>query len=239
MIYGVIGDIHNNYDALSAVVQALRQEKVDRVLCVGDVVGYAAEPASCIDLVRDLNCISVAGNHDYAAVGKFPAEYFHYDARSVIVWTMNKLTHGYLDFLRNMPLVVELDDITIVHGSLNRPEFFDYITTGADAQLSLDLLKTPICFYGHTHIPMCVYRENGLVRMDRGTVYHLKNAEKALINVGSVGQSRDWDVRACFAIYDSEEKIVQIKRVKYDIHSAAEKIYKAGLPSSNALRLIG
>lgn len=239
MIYGIIGDIHSNYDALSAVVQALRQENIDRVLCVGDIIGYAAEPAPCIDLVRDLNCISVAGNHDYAAVGKFPAEYFHNDARSAIVWTTKKLTHGYLDFLRSMPLVVELDGITMVHGSLNRPEFFDYITTGTDAQLSLDLLKTPICFYGHTHIPMCIYWENGLFHTDRGSVYHLKNAEKALVNVGSIGQSRDWDVRACFAIYDSEEKIVQIKRVKYDINSAVEKIYKAGLPSSNALRLIG
>jgi diadenosine tetraphosphatase ApaH/serine/threonine PP2A family protein phosphatase len=235
----VIGDIHSNYDALSAVVQSLQREKVDRVLCVGDIVGYAAEPAPCIDLVHDLNCVFVAGNHDYAAVGKFPADYFHHDARAAIMWTIKNLTQGYLDFLRNMPLIEELDDITIVHGSLNRPEFFDYIRTGADAQMSFDLLKTSMCFFGHTHIPMGIYLENGTVHVDRGTVYYLKNAEKALINVGSVGQSRDWDARACFAIYDSEEKVVQIKRVKYDINSAAEKIYQAGLPASNALRLIG
>ncbi|MFN3531043.1 MAG: metallophosphoesterase family protein [Candidatus Brocadia sp.] len=239
MIYGIIGDVHSNYEALTAVVNELRGEHVDKILCTGDIIGYAAEPVQCIDLVRELNCIVVAGNHDYAAVGKFPAGYFHADARAAILWTAKQLSAEYIDFLKNLPLVVELNDITLVHASLNHPEFFDYITTGAEAQLNLDILKTPICFYGHSHVPLAILLEGGGMRVDRGGVFDLDNVEKALINVGSVGQPRDWDIRASYALYDDEKKVVQIKRVKYNIRDAVNKIYMAGLPEINALRLMG
>lgn len=238
MKYGVVGDIHSNYDALTAVVKELRNEHIDRILCVGDIVGYAAEPMECIDLIRELNCTVVAGNHDYAVVGEFPANYFHADARDAVMWTARKLPKEHLDFLKNMPLVEELDGITLVHGSLNHPEFFDYIRTAIDAQLSFDLLKTPICFFGHTHIPLAIYLEKGSIQTDRGHVFDLKKADKVLVNVGSVGQSRDWDLRASCAIYDTEKLTVEIRRVKYNINSAVEKIYAAGLPAVNALRLM-
>lgn len=239
LLYGVIGDIHSNYEALTAVVHELHRERVDRILCTGDIVGYAAEPIQCIDLIRELNCIVVAGNHDYAAVGKFPAGYFHADARTAILWTAKQLPVDCRDFLKRLPLVVELNDITLVHASLNHPEFFDYITTGAEAQLNFDLLKTRICFYGHSHVPLAIFWEGGNIRVDKGGAFELNNAEKSLINVGSVGQPRDWDIRASYAIYDDEKNAVQIKRVKYNIHDAVNKIYKAGLPEINALRLMG
>lgn len=238
MIYGVIGDIHSNCDALESVIHELQQAHVDKVLCVGDVVGYAAEPARCIDLVRELNCTVVAGNHDYAVVGKFPSNYFHSDAREAVLWTARHLSDGYMDFLKNLPLVEEVDGITIVHGSLNHPEFFDYIRTAVEAQLSFDLLKTPICFFGHTHIPLVIYLEKEIIRVDKGPVFDLKKAEKALVNVGSVGQSRDWDLRASCAIYDTDKMTVEIRRIKYNINSAVQKIYSAGLPAVNALRLM-
>lgn len=237
MIYGVIGDIHSNYDALTAVVNELRQEHVDKVLCIGDIVGYAAEPAKCIDLVRELNCTTVAGNHDYAVVGNFPVNYFHADARAAVLWTMKRLSDEYINYLGNLPLVEELDGITLVHGSLNHPEFFDYIRTGADALVSFDILKTPICFYGHTHIPLAIFFDKGNISIDRGNVFDLSNIDKVLINVGSVGQPRDWDLRASCAIYDTEKKIAKIKRVKYNINDAVQKIYLAGLPGINAMRL--
>src|SRR3989304_4885179 len=182
--YGVIGDIHSNYDALTAVIDELRLEHVDKILCVGDIVGYAAEPVKWIDLVRELNCTVVAGNHDYAVVGKFPVNYFHSDARAAVLWTEKQLPNEYLDFLKKMPLVEELDGITLVHGSLNHPEFFDYIRTVVDAQLSFDLLKTPICFYGHTHIPLVFYLKEGNIQVERGPVFDIKKADKVLVNVG-------------------------------------------------------
>ncbi len=237
MIYGVIGDIHSNYDALTAVVRELQQEHVDKVLCVGDIVGYAAEPKKCIDLVGELHCTAVAGNHDYAVVGKFPMNYFHADARAAVLWTIQQLSDDHMAFLRNLPLTEELDGITLVHGSLNHPEFFDYILSAADAQASFDLLKTPICFYGHTHIPLALFLDKGNIYVDRGNTFDLQNGEKVLINVGSVGQPRDWDLRASYAIYDTEKKTVKIKRVKYNINDAIGKIYLAGLPGINALRL--
>lgn len=237
MIYGIIGDIHSNYDALTAVIHELRLEHVDTILCVGDIVGYAAEPVKCIDLLRELNCISVAGNHDYAVVGKFPLGYFHADARSAVLWTAKQLSDEHISFLENLPLIKEIEGITLVHGSLNHPEFFDYIITEPDAQLNLDILKTSVCFYGHTHVPLGIFLENGVMHIERGGAFNLNNREKALINVGSVGQPRDWDLRASCAIYYVEEKIVKIKRVKYNINEAVEKIYSARLPGINALRL--
>ncbi len=239
MIYGVIGDIHSNGDALTAILDEMRQEHVDNVLCVGDIVGYAAEPAECIDLIRESACAVVAGNHDYAVVGKFPVNYFNADARSAALWTADQLSGGALDFLKNLPLMERLPGITLVHGSLHRPEFFDYITTIIEAGLAFDQLETPVCFYGHTHVPLGILLADGKISVDTGNVFDLSKAEKALINVGSVGQPRDWDIRASYALYDTEKKIVKIHRVKYDINSAANKIYSAGLPSFNALRLAG
>src|SRR3990172_3986 len=201
LIYGVMGDIHSNYDALMAVVDELRLEHLYKILFVLDI-------------------------------------YFHADARDAVVWTARQLSNEYLDFLKKMPLVEELDGITLVHGSLNHPEFFDYIRTVVDAQLSFDLLKTPICFYGHTHIPLVFYLKEGNIHVDRGHVFDVKKADKVLINVGSVGQSRDWDLRASCAIYDTDKMTVEIRRVKYNINRAVQKIYSACLPSLNALRLM-
>lgn len=239
LIYGVIGDVHSNYEALTAVVNELREERVDKILCTGDIIGYAAEPIQCIDLIRELDCVVVAGNHDYAAVGKFPAGYFHADARNAIIWTAKQLTPGYTEFLKTLPLVVELDGITLVHASLNHPEFFDYITSGVEAQLNFDILKTQICFYGHSHVPLAIFYDKGNIHVDKGGVFDLQNVDRVLVNVGSVGQPRDWDIRASYAIYDTNRKLVQIKRVKYNIRNAVDKIYKAGLPGINALRLMG
>jgi len=239
MIYGIIGDIHSNGDALTAILGEMRREHVDGVLCVGDIVGYAAEPTECIDLVREAACAVVAGNHDYAVAGKFPVNYFNADARSAALWTIDRLSGGARDFLKNLPLVERLPGITLVHGSLHRPEFFDYITSMAEAKQAFDQLDTPICFYGHTHVPLGITLTDGRITVDTGHVFDLSKAEKALINVGSVGQPRDWDIRASYALYDTEKRVVKINRVKYDIHSAADKIYSAGLPKFNALRLTG
>ncbi len=238
MIYGIIGDIHSNFDALMAVVEDISKAHIDKLLCVGDIIGYAAEPAKCIDLIRELNCTVVAGNHDYAAIGRFPLTYFNDDAKSSVLWTSKQLLRDQLDYLKNLPLVLELDDLTIVHASLNRPEFFTYILSSIDAQRCFDLLNNPVCFFGHTHVPLAIYLNNETVHLDKGNCFHLQTVEKALVNVGSVGQPRDWDIRASYAIYDSSQKTIQIKRVKYDIQSAMSKIRLAGLPAANALRLL-
>lgn len=239
MIYGIVGDIHSNGDALTAIFEEMRRERVDGVLCVGDIVGYAAEPTECVDLIRESAVAVVAGNHDYATVGKSPVNYFNADARSAILWTAERLSRGALDYLKNLPLVERLPDITLVHGSLHRPEFFDYVTTIIEARLAFDKLETSVCFYGHTHVPLGILLADGKISVNTGNEYDLSKAEKSLINVGSVGQPRDWDIRASYALYDTEKKIVKIHRIKYNVDLAADKIYAAGLPRFNALRLMG
>ncbi|MDR4507507.1 MAG: metallophosphatase family protein [Candidatus Brocadiaceae bacterium] len=238
MLYGVIGDIHSNYEALLAVAEELNRERVDQILCVGDIVGYGADPCKCIELVRELNCVTVAGNHDYAVIEKFPVSYFNEDAKNAALWTIQQLSKDCVDYLKGLPLIVGLDTITLVHGSLNRPEMFNYIVSGPDALASFYLMKTQICFYGHTHVPLANFFHNDSIFVDKGHAFDLVHAEKAMINVGSVGQPRDWDARASYALYDTNRQTVEIKRVKYDIHNAVNKIYEAGLPESSALRLL-
>lgn len=239
MIYAIIGDIHSNFDAFKEVAHAIQWEQVDKILCTGDIVGYAAEPNECIALVKDLKCITVAGNHDYATVDKFPVSYFNYDARVSALWTAKQLSAENVEFLKNLPLVVvdEKEGITLVHASLNKPEIFNYIVSLLDAQLNFDLLNTFVCFYGHTHVPIVFVLLNGMPSLNRESTVDLSECEKALVNVGSVGQPRDWDIMASYTVYDSQKKIVSIKRVKYNIQDAMDKIVMAGLPKMNALRL--
>ena len=237
MIYGVIGDIHSNYEALTAVIDEFRREGIHDILCVGDIVGYAADPAKCIDVIRELNCTIVAGNHDYAVAGKFPLSYFNPDARTTVLWTIEQLSSDQISFLESLPLKRELQDITLVHASLNRPELFDYITTGLDAQLNLDILGTRVCFYGHTHVPAVFLLREGDVRVERGPLIDLKGVDKAIINVGSVGQHRDWDNRPSFVIYNAEKMTIEIRRIKYNVNDAVKKIHSAHLPKVNARRL--
>lgn len=236
MRYGIFGDIHANLEALSAVLRAYSEEKIDRYFCVGDIVGYGADPSQCLQKIRELNCLTVAGNHDYAVAEKLPTDYFNAYAREAVNWTKRQLSAEELEFLSNLQLVAEVDSITLVHGTLKYPEMFDYIQTTYDAYLSLQLLRNKVCFVGHSHVPIAFLQTETIVPTYE-TEIPLRNVGKALINVGSVGQPRDENPKAAYAIYDSDEKKVWIKRVDYDINKAGAKILKAGLPPILAERL--
>ncbi|MDP2943398.1 MAG: metallophosphoesterase family protein [Candidatus Omnitrophota bacterium] len=221
MRYAVFSDIHSNLEALEAVLEALRAEEADRYFCVGDIVGYAADPKACIKMIRELNCLTVCGNHDWAAVDLIDYSYFNVYARASVDWTKTQLDDSERDYLKGLPLKYEDEEITLVHGSLKRPEEFDYIFGEDDASRTLDLCRTKICFVGHTHSP---------AKFTEGS--------KRLVNVGSVGQPRDNDPRAAYCIYDTDTGTVEIKRVKYDIRKAMNKILGAGLPEPLAYRLL-
>ncbi|HHT9125558.1 MAG TPA: metallophosphoesterase family protein [Candidatus Brocadiia bacterium] len=239
MRYGILGDIHGNYDALEAVISDIEKEKIDRLLCVGDIVGYGAEPSKCIETVRRLNCISVAGNHDYAVAGKLGLECFNDDAREGVIWTREHLSAEDLEYLANLPIIIEEEGFTLVHGTLHYPELFGYILSYHDAELCFKAMSASgghLCFMGHSHIPVTFFCGE-LLRYSTDRRITLQNADKFLVNVGSVGQPRDHNPKATYVIYDVENKTIRVRRLDYDIESAARKIRLSGLPIMNAERL--
>jgi diadenosine tetraphosphatase ApaH/serine/threonine PP2A family protein phosphatase len=234
--YGIFGDIHGNYDAFEAVLAEMEKQKVDEVLCLGDIVGYGAEPHRCIQKVREMGCICLAGNHDHAAIGKLDIDFFNLYAREAAVWTRAALEPEDREFLAGLGFVEHLPGFAVVHGSLHGPEMFNYISTIFDADLSFDALDKPLLFYGHTHIPLTFFDTKPMTYTLDAEI-PVGDGTRTLVNVGSVGQPRDEDSRACFAIYDDSAGVVRISRVEYDVHKAAQKIIAAGLPEALAIRL--
>jgi predicted phosphodiesterase len=234
--YGIFGDIHGNYDALEAVIKALEQDGVDAYLCTGDVVGYGAEPSRCIATVREKCVVCLAGNHDHAACGKLDTEFFNIFAKQVAHWTQTHLADEERNWLASLPFICHFEDFTLAHGSAHSPEVFNYITTIFDAELSFECLDKPVLFYGHTHIPLAFFDTVPMTyTMDQEI--HINPEGKTLINIGSVGQPRNEDPRASYALYDSDKQIVYLQRVSYDLKSAGRKIIEAGLPEALAIRL--
>jgi diadenosine tetraphosphatase ApaH/serine/threonine PP2A family protein phosphatase len=240
MKYGILGDIHGNLSALRAVLAALEKERVDLYLSVGDVVGYGAAPRECIEVLREIGATVVKGNHDAACVGELDVMYFNNYARAAVQWTQKVLSKKDSKWLADLELIANLEHACVAHGTYYRPELFDYVQSTTDADPSLDALRLPVCFVGHTHYPVTLLRlRDDPVR----TAYtedkevDLSESHRALINVGSVGQPRDEDPRAAYAVYDSDRERVWIKRVEYDIECEAQRIRAAGLPSALAERL--
>lgn len=237
MRYAVFGDIHGNLEAYQAVLEAIDKENVDRHFCVGDVVGYGANPTQCIELTKKLNCLSVCGNHDWAAVGKTGIEYFNPQAKAAALWTREAISPEDAKYLKALQLVHKDAELTLVHGTLHRPEEFNYVLDAYSARDTLEMMETGIAFIGHSHKPGIFILESGLPQQSLKTSIEITPQRKCLVNVGSVGQPRDLDWRAAFCIYDHDEQTLKIKRVEYDVKKAQGKILKAGLPTASAHRL--
>jgi predicted phosphodiesterase len=237
MKYAIFSDIHGNLEALQTVLKELEKEKADIHLCVGDIVGYGANPTECIREVQALNPVIVCGNHDWAACGMVSSEYFNTYAKNAILWTERQLGEDDKTYLKSLPLTYEDKLVTMVHGTLDFPEEFSYMFDGYAAAKTMELMKTPICFIGHSHIAGTFYERKKIVRYSSGSVIELKPRDTHIVNVGSIGQPRDGDPRASYCVYDSTKGIVEIKRVPYDVVHVQQKILNAGLPSMLASRL--
>ena len=242
MRIGILGDVHGNLEALSSVVDVMRAEGVDEWVQVGDLVGYGPQPSECIDLVRELGCTVCMGNHDAAVLDILDTAYFNNFARQAVEWTRTQLRPQDFDYLRSLQLVVRKELYTVVHGTLQMPDQFGYVISPVEARDSLQLQETFLCFVGHSHVP-AIYLMNDRQQRTLDVVYE-SQAEvpvgdylHVLMNVGSVGQPRDEDPRAAYALYDTETKIASIRRVEYDIASVQAKIRRAGLPEMLANRL--
>ena len=238
MRYAILGDIHGNFQALEAVVRVARSIGADRFLQVGDLVGYGADPGPCLQLVRELQITAVAGNHDWAVIGKLDTSFFNAYARAAVEWTRTVLNEEDRRYLERLPLTRLVDDdVEIAHATLYQPELFDYIQTYGDAHRSLGGMRRPVCFIGHSHIPVAFLQTDTLTHTD-ATAFGLAPRGRALINVGSVGQPRDENPFAAFATYDTPEQRYALHRVPYDVSAAAARIRRAGLPPALGERLL-
>jgi len=239
MRYALFADIHSNLEAFQAVREEFKKEKIDEYICLGDIVGYAANPNDCIQLVKELNPVTIiAGNHDWASAGKADINYFNPIAKEAILWTQKELTKENKNFLQNLPLIKEFNDFVIVHGSLYSPEKWYYIFTLQDAKRNFDVQKKRICFVAHSHQPFIISQDReGNCEGVRGTKVSLKDDYRYLINIGSVGQPRDGNPDACYCLYDADKNEIEIKRIPYEVKKAQDKIISAGLPPKLAFRL--
>jgi len=234
----IISDIHANQNALEAVLADAGE--FDAVWCLGDLVGYGPDPNECVNRIRNLpNLVCIVGNHDAATLNQIDSESFNPEARQVIRWTQAALTDGNLDFLRNLPERVNLDHVTLVHGSPRHP-VWEYLLDTQNATRSFEHFESPYCFVGHTHLPSVYYlgesnRSARLLIPDANT--HLVLSPRAILNPGSVGQPRDRDPRAAYAIYTPEEGIWEYRRVVYDVVDVQNRMRSAGLPERHILRL--
>jgi len=233
----VISDIHANLIAFEAVLAACRP--FDVVWCLGDIIGYGPRPRECIALLRSLPYLCVVGNHDYAAIGRLNLDEFNPVAQRATAWTAAALTVDDVSFLTALPNRIIDDPVTLVHGSPRQP-VWEYIYDPRTARENFALLDTAICFLGHTHI-CSVFVEHevrqGRMRQPRpGDSYQMSEG-RALINPGSVGQPRDGDPRAAYAIYDTGAGRVEFGRVEYDIASTQRQMEEAGLPAPLVRRL--
>jgi predicted phosphodiesterase len=237
MRFAIFSDIHANLEALEAVLADARARRCTHFVCLGDVVGYNANPRECIERVRELDCPVVKGNHDEEATLSASSERFNELAERAIQWTRNNLADQDKEWLRSLPLEKQVRDFTIVHATLDTPGQWSYVFNTLDAVASFTYQRTAVCFFGHTHVPMVFIRGQSGVRQERKEHIRIEPGRKYFINVGSVGQPRDGNWRGAYCIYDIESNLVELLRVKYDLATAQKKISKAGLPQPLADRL--
>ena len=234
----IISDIHANLAALEAVLTDATP--FDAVWCLGDLVGYGPNPNECVERIVQLpNLQCVLGNHDAAAVGKIEVDAFNPEARKTVLWNQEKLTIANKEYLKSLPERVNLDYITLVHGSPYRP-IWEYLLDTRTATISFEFFDKPYCFVGHTHLPVLYHLPD-----DRQTaqlivpehVSQMTLAPRAILNPGSVGQPRDRDPRAAYAILDLTDFTWEWHRVEYDIQSVQEQMHEANLPERHITRL--
>ena len=239
MKIAVLGDIHANLEALTAVVADSRSRGVASFYSVGDVVGYGPNPHECIEMLGALEATVVAGNHDWAVLGKIDINSFNPFARSSILWTMDRLNESDRSFLSALPLCVETPHFNLTHGTLHDPQNFYYMQSLYDAECSFQAMTRKFCFCGHSHVPINFYLQNNELFFDQSLEVDLSQdlLAKVIFNVGSVGQPRDGDRRPIYALFDTEALHVSLHRVNYDLDITIQKILAYGLPEYNAERL--
>ncbi len=234
MSIAIISDIHANQEALQVVLESIRDRQIEQIYCLGDIVGYGPNPNECVEMIRESCTKVLAGNHDFAAIGKNDIAYFNKHAKAAALWTRKKLKNAHKKYLATLKFTHQNDDMLMVHASPTNPEHWYYVLTPGDASVEMQAFNQPVCFVGHSHIPVIFTVKKEI----KENVFKLDTEQKYIINVGSVGQPRDGNPDSCYCIYDPETLKVEYVRVAYDIEKTYSKIISAGLPVFLADRLL-
>lgn len=249
MRYGIITDLHSNIESLEAVLAAIEKEGIDAWICLGDIVGYGANPNEVTARVIGLkNCKTVIGNHDVVAIGREHDMLFNSAARQAIRWTAEKLSPEHKGYLNALPYTISLPDLFLCHSSPDNPKEWYYLTDEAAADYAFSYFNERICLIGHTHIPRIYAKEISYttaytekpvdtIPIPESGVVYLEGNRQFIINIGSTGQPRDGDNRACGGVLDMATNTFKLLRVSYDIEKAGQKIKDAGLNTRLADRL--
>lgn len=231
MKLAIVSDIHGNLEAFTAVLRDIESQNVDKIHFLGDVVGYGCNPAACLELVHKLCDTRLMGNHEFAVLGRLSTDQYAPAAKESAAWTQAQLSDFELACLEELEISRTVDDLFFVHASAYEPEQWHYVLDEQEAQLAFDHLDQSICFFGHSHVPV-VFSEktDGPPRKRAGHSFQPNEEDRYLINVGSVGQPRDKDPRACYVTYDTYQRDLEYHRVEYDIAKTQQKMASANLP---------
>jgi len=237
MRLAIVSDIHANLEALDAVLADIDARQVDDVVCLGDFVGYGASPNECVERLRPRISGAVIGNHDAAAVGRLSLGDFNSDAATAARWTEGSLSAESRAYLEGLPYTIARGAALLVHASPLEPEAWHYVLSPTDAAEEFEAFVEPICFIGHSHFPGAFERAGEEMRYSRLSEVATQPGRRYIVNVPSVGQPRDSDPRAGYALWDDQRGIVQHVRLEYDVDGAMKRIRDAGLPPFLAERL--
>jgi predicted phosphodiesterase len=236
MRYAVIADIHANLEALEVVLADTKEQKCTHYCCVGDVVGYNANPKECLDIVRSMGMPVVKGNHDEYCSSEEDLEGFNPHAAEAVNWTRKQLSKEDREWLRELKYVRLVASFSMVHATLDGPQRWGYVFDKLAAAASFTYQNTAVCFFGHTHVPVAFVRDS-VVRGGTYSKFRVEPGKKYFVNVGAVGQPRDGNPKAGYVVYDLDEGTIELRRLDYDIAKSQKKITEAGLPQRLADRL--
>lgn len=236
MKFAIIADIHGNLEALEAVLEDIKIQKCTHFACLGDIVGYNANPRECLEIIRKMGIPCVKGNHDEYCSTDGPLTDFNPYAGQAVNWTRRQLTEDEKKWLRELKYVRMVKNFTIVHATLDEPDRWGYVFDRLAAAANFPYQNTSVCFFGHTHVPLAFVRDT-VVRGGTYSKFKVEPGKKYFVNVGAVGQPRDNNPKAAYVIYDTVESTIELRRVDYDIAKAQRKVIEAGLPERLAERL--
>jgi diadenosine tetraphosphatase ApaH/serine/threonine PP2A family protein phosphatase len=239
MRIAIFSDVHSNWEALSTVVEYCRGAGVDRYICLGDVIGYGADPNRCCDLIRSIADVTLLGNHDAAVIGVMDTSYYYKEARDALLWTREQLSPANFRWLYSLPYSFHFDNLGFYHSAPIQPSGFYYVVTTSDADLHNRIAGRlhEFNFVGHSHLTNAYVLGGRKARDASGRECVSLPERKWIINVGSVGQPRDRDPRSCFGIFDTDSQSFEHIRLEYDVEAAATRILGAGLARKFAKRL--